>query len=67
MKTKTVQFKCLVVAHPTIAGKFIPLRRTLGTPEEEAKLKKIGKIARASGRYFRKILLAEEARNKTQS
>jgi hypothetical protein len=56
MKTKTVPFSVLRVAHPTIIGETIPLRRTLGTKEEEAQLTKIGKTAFASGRHFRKIM-----------
>ena len=56
MRKNTVPFSVLRVAHPTIAGETIPLRRILGTPEEEEALASIGRKAYQSGRRFRKAL-----------
>ena len=54
---KTVPFECLVVQHPTIIGATVPIRRIVGTMEEEERLAEIGKRAFESGERLRKALV----------
>ena len=59
MRRNTVPFSVLRVAHPTIVGETIPLRRTLGTPEEEEVLASIGRKAYQSARRLRRVLASQ--------
>jgi len=65
MKTKTVPFSVLRVAHPTIIGATIPLQRIVGIAQEEARLAEIGKRAEESGQRLRNAL-RESIANETQ-
>ena len=66
MKTKTVPFSVLRVAHPTVIGQTIALHRIVGTPEQESMLAKIGDKARESGQRLRSAL-SDIVANDTQS
>ena len=62
---KTKQLSRLRVQHPTVIGKVLPVRRIIGSPEEEARLSSIREQAEASGEAFRKAMESTQGEVRT--